>query len=178
MPVTIGEPPRGGHDRPLQMLQDCHRRIERFLDVLRRVAEDRRGGALDADYRDGLEAALDYFAHAAARHTADEEQSLFPRLRARSDDGVRARLDALEADHAEVAPGHDLVEALGRRWLAEGALAPEDASRLAMAVSELRAVYARHIAEEDAEIFPLAEALLAPDELAAVGREMAARRGR
>jgi hemerythrin-like domain-containing protein len=157
------------------MLQDCHRRIERFLDVLRRVAEERRGGPLDAAYREGLTAALDYFAHAAPRHTADEEESLFPRLRALSDEAAE-RLDALEADHALVAPGHDLVETLGRRWLADGTLPPADAERFEAAIASLRAVYGDHIAEEDAAIFPLAEALLAPEDLAAIGQEMAARR--
>jgi hemerythrin-like domain-containing protein len=176
MPVNIGEPPRGSLDRPLQMLRDCHRRIERFLEVLRRVGEDRRGGPLDDAYRADLAAALDYFAHAAPRHVDDEEGSLFPRLRAHAAPEAAARLGALESDHEAVEADHAAVEALGHRWLAQGTLPAADAERFVAATAALQAVYARHIAEEDGAIFPLAEALLSPDDLAAIGREMAARR--
>ena len=54
-------------------MSDCHRRIERFLTVLVRVAER---GSLEGEARGAFEAALRYFRDAAPKHTADEEESL------------------------------------------------------------------------------------------------------
>ena len=82
MNLQIGEPPSPSFQQPLALLSDCHRRVERFLGLLARVAAEGRGGLLDRRQREALEAALRYFREAAPRHTADEEESLFPRLRA------------------------------------------------------------------------------------------------
>ncbi len=46
MPITIGAKPAGDFSNPLELLSDCHRRIERFLAVLVKVARDARGGPL------------------------------------------------------------------------------------------------------------------------------------
>jgi hypothetical protein len=43
MPVVIGGRPDSSFSDPLGLLTDCHRRIERFLGALRRVAA-RAGG--------------------------------------------------------------------------------------------------------------------------------------
>jgi hemerythrin-like domain-containing protein len=44
-------------------------------------------------------------------------------------------------------------------------------------LEELRTIYERHIAIEDHDVFPLAGQVLNQAEIAALGREMAARRG-
>jgi hypothetical protein len=54
MPIRRGAPPENSFDTPLGLLSDCHRRIERFLEQLLRVAETARGGALDAGQRAAL----------------------------------------------------------------------------------------------------------------------------
>jgi len=78
MPVQIGAPAHNFSD-PTGLLSDCHRRIEMFLRVLEGVALviDR---PLTGESRSALESALRYFREAAPKHTADEEESLFPRL--------------------------------------------------------------------------------------------------
>src|SRR5947208_11249106 len=93
MAVTIGATPEHSFEQPLGLLTDCHRRIELFLGVLSRIAEDARGGALTDQQRSALMTALRYFREAAPKHTADEEQSLFPRLRARGGPEVEAALE-------------------------------------------------------------------------------------
>jgi hemerythrin-like domain-containing protein len=180
MPVTIGAPREHGFDEPLGLLGDCHRRIERFLDVMIRVVERAAGRALVREEREALETALRYFDMAAPRHTHDEEESLFPRMRASDDPVVRqamARIDALEADHRQAEAMHAEAEKLCRRWLDVGPLPTADVERLKRILGELRATYARHIAVEDNEVFPLAQRVLSEDQLAQVGREMAGRRG-
>ena len=100
MPVQIGARRDCGFDDPLGMLQDCHRRIEHFLKVLSTVADRARGRALDTDESSALEAALHYFRVGGVRHTADEEESLFPRLRDRSDAPQQA-VGSLHQEHEQ-----------------------------------------------------------------------------
>jgi hemerythrin-like domain-containing protein len=179
--VDIGERPARSFADPMGLLSDCHRRIERFLNLLMTVTEQARGGALTAEQREALEASLRYFREAAPTHTSDEENSLFPRLRAMPDPRVRAVVDrvrALEADHRAAAVDHAEVEKLGQRWLATGHLGAGETRELAARLQELDALYRQHIAVEDGEVFPLAREVLRGDEVAQIGEEMARRRGR
>lgn len=95
MPIRIGQRPDHGFNEPLGLLSDCHRRIEHSLQVLLAVTEQVDGQPLFAAHRSDLEGALAYFGTAAPRHTADEEESLFPRLRTAPDPAAREALDAL-----------------------------------------------------------------------------------
>lgn len=179
MLVKIGQGTDHGFDAPLGLLSDCHRRIERFLGVLLVVANERRGGTLTDSDRMVLEAALHYFATAAPRHSADEEDSLFPRLRSSADPQAQAALeivDRLQVDHHIANGHHAAVDAFGRRWLADGRLPQEDAADLARHLDILDRLYRAHIQIEDQEIFPAAGRVLTPADIEAVGREMAARR--
>jgi hemerythrin-like domain-containing protein len=180
MPITIGKPPESDFTNPLGMLSDCHRRIERFLDALIEVTSQARGATLSQQQRVALTTALRYFREAAPNHTRDEEESLFPRMRASGSARVRAtiaRLDSLHEDHMEATARHAKVEMLGQRWLDEGRLPAEALSRLSELLEGLRAVYRKHIRLEDTEIFPLAAETLEESEIEALGREMASRRG-
>ena len=179
MPIRLGQQADHGFDQPLGLLSDCHRRIEHFLEVLLMIAEQAKGGPLSAAHRAQLEGALRYFATAAPRHTADEEESLFPRLRASSDAAARAALTligGLEQDHAVAAEHHAAVDVLGRRWLADNSLAAADVDQLRTRLHALQTMYAQHIAVEDRELFPAAGRVLSAHELGDIGREMAARR--
>lgn len=178
--VQLGAPRESSFAQPLGLLSDCHRRIERFLTDMRRVAADGRGGPLSDDHRTLLTGAVTYFTVAAPRHTADEEESLFPRLRAAGGEQAQralAELNRLEADHEHADAYHGEANTLANRWLAEGALDGAAAARLVELLEGLAAIYAAHIAVEDATVFPAAGAALDADQLEAIGREMAGRRG-
>lgn len=168
---------------PLGLLSDCHRRIERFLEQLLRVTQAGAGGPLEPEARAAFETALRYFRQAAPWHTADEEVSLFPRLRERAGHGdEKARravslLDRLEADHDAADLRHALVDELGNRWLDKGTLTAPEVARLETELLKLRELYAVHIGVEDRELFPLAGEVLDAAAVEAVGREMAERRG-
>ncbi|MGH7137725.1 MAG: hemerythrin domain-containing protein, partial [Pirellulales bacterium] len=100
--VNLGSPRESSFAQPLGLLSDCHRRIESFLSDMKRVAVERRGEALSHSDRASLSGAVRYFTIAAPRHTADEEESLFPRLRAADNQQAREAIDELnrlEADH-------------------------------------------------------------------------------
>jgi hemerythrin-like domain-containing protein len=178
--IQIGQKPSPTFQQPLELLSDCHRRVESFLRALILVAEQARGGELNPRQREALETALRYFCEAAPKHTADEEESLFPRMREIGNGATRkalAKIQALEADHQVAKGGHDVVEEMGRKWLTIGQLSENETSRLVKALDELRFIYERHIAIEDNEIFPLAKQVLDAKTLNDVGREMAERRG-
>ena len=116
----------------------------------------------------------------ARRHTADEEQSLFPLLRASGSDEAEAVLEtveALEHDHATADRAHTQVDTLYRRWIELGTVSTEDRSILNRELHGLREMYRRHIEVEDRHIFPLAGKILTSDQLVHVGEEMAKRRG-
>ena len=170
-----------GHDfdEPLGLLSDCHRRIEDFLRLLVVADAELAGGPLTAAHRRALEAALKYFASAAPKHTADEEESLFPRLRESSDPAAAAAMtvvERLEHDHEEAEAHHAVVGTLVQRWLTEDGLQPAEARELRERLAQLQALYQRHIRAEDQEVFPAAARVLDRTQLHQIGREMAARR--
>jgi hemerythrin-like domain-containing protein len=181
MPIVIGAKRESDFTDPIGLLGDCHRRIEMFLNVLVRVAEQARGETLNEEQRGALETALRYFRDAAPKHTADEEESLFPRLRRLESAEARAllaRIESLEEEHGCADRSHAEVDSLGREWLRDGRLNEEQASRLLTVLMQLRDLYRHHISTEDNEIFPAAAAILSPSDRKAIGEEMAARRVR
>jgi len=177
MPVTIGAKLDSDFTDPIGLLGDCHRRIERFLGALVSVSEHPAGEALDQERRNGLEAALRYFRESAPRHMADEEESLFPQLRASGDARAIEALDRLEEDHQAVAAWHAELEGLGGRWLTAGKLKAREFEYFAATIARLQEAYAPHIALEDDEVFPQARNLLTRDQIRIIGEEMARRRG-
>lgn len=179
MTLMPGHTPLADFDQPLDMLQDCHRRVERFLAMLVR-AGDEAPSPLDAEWRDALHAALEYFASAAPLHTQDEEDSLFPRLRNHADrPDVATALDVverLEHEHEAAAVMHAEHERIGRSWLARGDVDAADRRCFVELSARLQAIYVEHIRAEDEHVFVTARSALGPAELRAIGDEMRARR--
>jgi len=175
--ILIGQKPDKDFTDPIGVLEDCHRRIEKFLDVLLALAGQAQGNPFTNEQRDAIETALRYFREAAPKHVADEEDSLFPRMRAAQHSEALSDLDELHSDHLSVAENHRAVEELFRRWLTDGLLLSPDHARLISLLQSLRDTYARHIKQEETQLFPHAVRILTPNDLKAVGLEMAKRRG-
>ena len=180
MPIQIGGKRDHDFNEPLGVLCDCHERIEHFLEVLHVVAELNLGRALSASHRHALQTGLDYFRNAAPKHTQDEEGSLFPRLEASADPraaACRAQMLTLVDEHRQAAPLHDEAHALMQKWLDAGTLEPAPAERLLALLTQLRAMYRRHIQVESSCVFRVAGECLKPADLKEIGTEMAERRG-
>lgn len=178
--TQIGAKPESDFSEPLGMLRDCHKRIQFFLGDLTRLAETAEE-PLEPTRRTALERALRYFRESGPRHTADEEESLFPRMRSIADARVEQALreiGELEADHERANAAHASVEIIGTRWLSEGALSGADIARLRSLMRELAEIYEHHLEVEDNAVFPLAASLLSGQDKNEIGREMATRRGR
>src|SRR5437016_13477597 len=118
MPVQIGARSHA-FTEPLGLLSDCHRRIEMFLGSLSAIAK-LSGAPLNEEGRRALDNALRYFREAAPKHTADEEQSLFPRLRELHSEEIEtvfSNLQELESDHQWAESLHAEVDRLGEKYL-------------------------------------------------------------
>ena len=177
MPVQIGGVTHG-FSQPTELLADCHRRIEMFLGSLDRIA-GLANQPLNAESRTALETALRYFCEAAPKHTADEEESLFPRLRQKNHPEIEAAIQALaplEQDHRRADSLHAEVDRLGRRCLEQGRLPAEEATQFRKAMAELLSIYREHIRIEDEVVFPVAGRMLTAAEKSAIAGEMADRR--
>lgn len=177
MPVQIGAKTHNFTD-PTGLLSDCHRRIEMFLSTLEAVAKLMDCPATDETSR-ALESALRYFGKAAPKHTADEEESLFPRLRQIDHPEIQSAfstLEQLEEEHRWAAPLHAEVERLGARYLSTGNLADIEVEGFRKAVASLTSMYKRHIRIEDGLVFPLAARMLSDVDKSAIADEMAGRR--
>ena len=174
--VQIGARPDAGFDDPIGMLKDCHRRIESFLRVLCIVAERPRGGSLSEEETAAVTSALNYFRSGGRRHTADEEESLFPRMREGAASKALTELERLEGDHDAADQLHERVEKLFLDWIEAGWLDEKDCLSLIEATSELDRIYKAHIKIEEDLVFPEASRTLGNEAVAAMGREFRARR--
>jgi hemerythrin-like domain-containing protein len=161
--------PAVGWDTPFEMLLACHERVERMLGLLERLAAHLAAHGVDANARQAAQDVLRYFDLAGPAHHEDEERHLFPRLAERG--GAAAALaQRLHADHL----------AMSQQWaVVRGTLqavvqgTPPDTS----AWPAFAALYRSHIAAEEGEAYPAAQALVDDAALRAMGAEMAARRG-
>jgi hemerythrin-like domain-containing protein len=176
MGIQIGAKPDSGFDDPIGMLKDCHRRIEQFLHILCLVAERAAGRTLTGEEISAIQASLHYFRTGGPRHTADEEQSLFPRLRAESTSDPFSDLARLEDDHHTADALHTQVDRLYTAWIADAELTPENQQALLTATRRLAGLYAAHIDVEESIVFPHAARTLSHATLTAIGEEFRSRR--
>jgi hemerythrin-like domain-containing protein len=173
--IQIGAKPDSGFNDPIGMLKDCHRRIESFLQILCLVAERARGRRLNDEEAVAINSALSYFRTGGQRHTADEEESLFPRLRGQSAEEPE-ELHGLEDDHHRANELHAEVEELYQIWLESGLLSEDNQQTLAQSIAELEAIYKAHIKIEEEVVFPQASRTLDEKAIAEMGHEFRVRR--
>jgi hypothetical protein len=181
MPLKIGPRLDHGFDKPLELLSDCHRCIEYFLEVLVAITDQVYGGPLTASHRSQLDGALAYCATVAWRDAIrlTKKRAFSPvcapwtTLRETTHSICSGRL---EHDHADADQHHAAVDRLVRQWLTNGWLTASEVDRLRDHLVALQTMYQQHIAIEDRELLPTAGRLLSAEELRDIGREMAAQR--
>ena len=157
---------------PLALLTACHRRLERELATLDRLQRHLPEHGSDADARAAARAILKYFDTAAPNHHADEEASLFPRLVAVAPREIELLIVELENDHValNLSWRHLRPQLAGIAAGVRSTLSPAEVERI-------RVAYDTHIEREETYVFPFVVRTLDGPMLAAIGREMAARRG-
>ncbi len=175
MAIQIGAKPDSGFDDPIGMLKDCHRRIESFLGILCLVVVRAQGRTSTDDERNAVQTALQYFRTGGQRHTTDEEESLFPRLRKSAAESFK-EIDRLESDHHEANKLHESVERLYGKWFASGGLQVEETQQLLNQTRRLKQLYSEHIEVEEKIVFARAIEVLDHQAIAAIGTEFRFRR--
>jgi len=163
--------PAPGFDDPLAMLTACHDRILKQCSTLEKLSTHLRRSGLTPDARAAATEVHRYFSTAGMLHHQDEEQDLFPLLRA--DSALASLIDGLAAEHRR-------MEVLWRQLepqLARPETIIEDLDGFAALVSEFSQLYAGHVAREDRELLPRAREWLPAEVQSVIGARMAARRG-
>lgn len=174
--LTLHAAPAAGFDQPFEMLQACHERVERMLGLLERLAAhlDTVGG--DDAARRAAQDVMRYFDLAGPAHHEDEERHVLPRLAASPQADLRALAQRLHRDHLAMAAQWQAVRAdLVAVAAGPGPAAP-DAARTAR-WRGFAALYREHVRAEEDQAYPAARAGLEGRSEAAMGREMATRRG-
>lgn len=165
--------PASGFDDPFGMLDACHERVERMLELLGKLRAHLLDKGCDADAQQAARDVIRYFDIAGPAHHADEEKHVFPLLLAAG--RLVAEVQRLQRDHVEfeaawsrVRPA--LVRVVDGAWV--GMSMHEEA-----ALSSFATIYQRHMPLEENLVFPAARDLMDEERLALMGREMAQRRG-
>ncbi len=159
-------------DDPLEMLLACHGKIEAQCATLQKLLPHLATHGGDVAAQQAAQGILRYFDSAGQYHHQDEEQDLFPMLRATQHTEAVQLIARLLQEHGvlEVA-WRDLRPCLVE--LQQGrsnTLNSEIAQRFITG-------YQNHIALENPQLLPLAQQLLTAAQLSALGKSMAQRRG-
>ena len=167
--------PAAGFDDPLGLLAGCHRRIAGFCDTLERLEAHLEKTGADAEARDAAQRVCAYFDKAGPQHHADEEVELLPLLRR------RARTDAEAAVvagwEARIGAEHLAQDKVWRHLREELQAVIDGHGSVLPSAADFVVLQREHYRFEDAEVFPLAQALLGDEDRAGLGRAMARRRG-
>lgn len=159
-------------DDPLEMLRACHGRIEAQCVTLNRLLRHLKKHGCDEQSVQAARAILRYFDTAGQYHHQDEEENLFPQLLATHDEAASVLITRLLQEHIG-------LEAAWRnlRPLLLNIVEAQAPTLDAAIVQHFITVYAKHIAQENKTLLPLAATLLDESQLRAIGHSMAARRG-
>jgi len=153
---------------PIRMLERSHQRL--LGEVLRLQTLGRAVREGKPEDTGELLDVVAFFLRQGNRHEADEEKSLFPRLRGHVPSHLLTALRRQHRTHERLAERLDALLA--------GPLTEEGRREVQGLCVELAASYRAHIAREEAELLPAARQALGPEELALLADEMQARRGR
>jgi hemerythrin-like domain-containing protein len=171
-PPEIENIPQDLMKDPLDWFFAEHYRQRQFY---RMIGEEAAANVFDGGRMNRL---LDFLRHDLALHVIDEEEDLFPLLRRRAlpEDEVEQVLELMSTEHRS-----DMTQAQILRGCLEACLLDRKAPGLEPGVRKIMQDFAaqalRHLALENAVVLPIARLRLSPEDLVAMGRRLAARRG-
>ncbi len=167
--------PAVGFEQPFEMLEACHERVQRSLDLLRRILVHVETRGHDAQSRSAVGDVLRYFDVAGPLHHQDEELHVFPALQSHPDGLVRAAVAQLQAEHLRMHQLWRVLRLVLLRWrdAADAGAVTAAEHRL---IDDFVTSYERHIPLEEAVAYPAARPEFTADDLVRIGTEMALRR--
>ena len=166
--------PAPSFDEPIEMLRACHERIAAQCATLEKLAAHLPLHGPDTQAQQAARNIMRYFDVAGPHHHADEEQDLFPMLieiSQRQCSPVGGRIASLLDEHRSLEAAWVQLRAVLAN-VADGKTRPVERRWVADFVGAYRA----HIALEESQIFPFAEACLDRQQLTRLSAAMVARR--
>lgn len=163
------------------MLEACHERVQRSLQLLQKLQNYLTQTGHDASAAQAAQDVLRYFNLAAPLHHQDEELHVFPPLLTSQDTELKAAVHRLIADHrameAAWMPAAAVLQHIAT-WAGSGNDAPWQALDAAQTASlqNFAALYDHHIALEEERVYPRARALLTIEALQNMSTDMVQRR--
>lgn len=157
------------------VLAECHDRIRRFTKLAEWLA--RASDKPEREIRENAESVLRYFTIALPRHSADEDESIAPRLLALPvPDEIRVAVGTMTRQHVTI---EDTLAQLVPAWrdlVAEPGSLVDRALTMERDVEQLQRLWDTHLFLEETIVFPAARALLPAAVHEEILREMRARR--
>jgi hemerythrin-like domain-containing protein len=167
--------PAAGFEQPFEMLEACHERIGRMLELLSRLRAHVDAHGVDEQAKGAARDVMRYFDLAAPQHHLDEERHVLPALRASGDAALQALAARLQEDHRRMEAGWTAAREVLARLEQGHAKALEAQEHATLAA--LAALYTDHLAAEETTAFPAAERGLGDAQLRQMGVDMRVRRG-
>ena len=179
--------PAVGPEAPFDMLEACHERVQRSLQLLQKLQTHLVEKGHDASAVQAAQDVLRYFNLAAPLHHQDEELHVFPPLLALKDTALTTAVQQLISDHRSMelawGPAAAVLQYIAaavapRPEAAGGAVViwqPLDATQTA-SLQKFVALYGPHIETEEGVVYPRARALLQGTDLQAMSADMVNRR--
>ncbi len=176
--------PAVGPEAPFEMLEACHERVQRSLQLLQKLQTHLANHGHDASAVQAAQDVLRYFNLAAPLHHQDEELHVFPPLLALQDEELTASVQQLLADHrameAAWVPAAAVLQHIaawepGAAAVVTAAWKPLDAVQTA-SLQHFAALYAHHIALEEGLVYPRARAQMTSVALQRMSADMVQRR--
>ncbi len=167
--------------KPLDFLFHCHQNIAANLEALRRATAElhKKDESGLGDTLARIDTILIGLTSAGKKHTADEEESLFPRLRQYKDEVVSEVFEVLEQLEAQHRRAASIEKSLGRLVETLHADDAPDENKIALfgdLGESLYELYKPHIQIENEFVFPAAAKILSRDDQLAMGGEIYERR--
>ena len=159
-----------------ELLLACHQKIRHFSQVSVRLAHAH--GISEAEVRQAADGLLRYFTVALPLHEADENLSIYPRIRnaAPPPELAGPAADAMVDQHLAI---DEVVERLIPLWTMVKAAPdklPELSGEMCGLAKRLQELFDAHLRLEEETIFPALQKYLPQPELDVIVQEMQARR--
>lgn len=161
--------PEAGFAAPYEMLEACHDKVLRMLDLLERLQRHLLERGADESAAQAARDVMRYFDVAAPLHHDDEERHVFPLLLASGNPDWMTLAARLQQDHRDMAPAWAAL----RQQLVQVAAG----QALSLSTEGFDRLYRAHLQAEDQVAYPAARGLGNASQIAAMTQDMMQRRG-
>ena len=170
--------PGVGFEAPFEMLEACHERVERMLDLLTRLRVHVATNGCDTQATAAAVDVMRYFDLAAPLHHQDEELHVFPAVLKMQGDRLDLLVCRLRQEHLEMEKlWGQACQALARVADSEGQNKTPFSDADQASMDAFVAIYKDHIRAEEDLVYPEARRALDADQLSVMSRDMMRRRG-